>query len=167
MLLKRRPHSVFQVFLNLINLGNFQVKFELMTCVMECGRGFWAPIAGWDGSVMRVGVSRAWGARWILRVAGGGWIVIAERLFKIETQYLNTNPNEGRCRGKSAVDFCSYPCTNSPEWAVTVLIAGDWGLVAVTGATTVGKTAVDVVTIGRDCNANTNPVQWSCAVIEK
>lgn len=37
-----------------------------------------------------------------------------------------------------------------------MLITGDWGLVAETGATTVGKTAVDVVTIGRDWNKNTH-----------
>lgn len=69
---------------------------------MECVRGFWVPIAGWDGSVMRP-VSRAWGARWILRVAAGGWMVIAERLINVKTRKLNTNPERRRC--KSSADL--------------------------------------------------------------
>ncbi len=58
----------------------------------------------------------------------------------------------------------SYPCTMSPECAATV-ITGDWGLVALTGVTTVGSTAVEVVTIGLDCNTNRhvwNPSGWIC-----
>lgn len=47
---------------------------------MVCGGwGFWAPIAGWDGSVIRVAVSRdAWDL-WIL-TAGGVWMVSPGRL---------------------------------------------------------------------------------------
>lgn len=53
-----------------------------------------------------------------------------------------------------------YPCAMSPEWAATVVITGDWGLVADTGATTVGSTAVEVVTMGRDCNTQVKVNKW-------
>ena len=44
------------------------------------GWGFWAPMAGCDGSVILVAVSRdVWGL-WILTLAGGGWIVSPGRL---------------------------------------------------------------------------------------
>lgn len=56
---------------------------EALTCVMVCaGCGFWAPIAGWDGSVIRVAVSRAVWDLWMLTAAGGGWIVRPGRLKK-------------------------------------------------------------------------------------
>jgi len=43
-----------------------------------CGLG--APRAGWEGSVMRVVVSRDTCGRWMLMVAGGGWMVNPGRL---------------------------------------------------------------------------------------
>ena len=48
---------------------------------MVCGGwGFWDPIAGWDGSVIRVAVSRDVWDLWMLTVAGGGWMVNPGRL---------------------------------------------------------------------------------------
>lgn len=48
---------------------------------MVCGGwGFWAPMAGWDGSVIRVVVSRDVWDLWMLTVAGGGWMVSPGRL---------------------------------------------------------------------------------------
>lgn len=45
----------------------------------------------------------------------------------------------------------TYPCATSAECVTVGLITGDCVLVAEIGATTVGSTAVDVVTAGRDC----------------
>lgn len=65
-------------WLFIIFVGSHQ---EAVTCVMVCGGwGFWAPIAGWDGSVIRVAVSRDVWDLWILTVAGGGWMVSPGRL---------------------------------------------------------------------------------------
>lgn len=47
----------------------------------------------------------------------------------------------------------SYPWATSAECVTVGLITGDWVLEAEMGATTVGSTAVDVVTAGRDCGA--------------
>lgn len=44
----------------------------------------------------------------------------------------------------------TYPCATSAECVTVGLITGDWVLVAEMGATTVGSTAVEVVTGGRD-----------------
>lgn len=88
-------------------------------CAMVWSCGFWAPRAGCEGRVMRVAASLGCVCRWIVMVAGGGWMVSDGR------------PVSAMC-------------------AVAVVITGDWALVAETVATTVGGTAVEVVTAGRD-----------------
>lgn len=74
--------------------------------------------------MMRVAVSLGVAGRWMLMVAGGGWWIV----------------RPGR------------PCTMSAVvCAPTGLMTGDWVRAAEMGATTVGSTAVEVVTAGRDC----------------
>lgn len=48
-----------------------------------------------------------------------------------------------------------YPWTISAECVTGVLMTGDWVLAAGMGATMVGRTAVEVVTKGRDCEKDT------------
>lgn len=50
-----------------------------------------------------------------------------------------------------SVSDTSYPCITSGECETAWLITGDWVLVTEMGVTTVGRTAVEVVTGGRDC----------------
>lgn len=78
-------------------------------CVMVWGGwGFCPPIAGWEGRVMRVAVSLAPWGRWILMVAGGGWMV---------------SPG--------------CPCSTSADWVNVGLMTGDWFRVAEMGTTAV------------------------------
>lgn len=69
-------------------------------------------------------------------------------IFKAVTLLTNAASLLMISSGKSTT---TYPCATSAECVTVGLITGDWVLVAEIGATTVGSTAVEVVTVGRDC----------------
>lgn len=71
------------------------------------GWGFWPPIAGWDGSVIRVAVSRDVWDRWMLTVAWGGWMVSPGRLEENIT--ASSLHGQGLTNSQTECKYCHHP----------------------------------------------------------